>query len=159
MLPGSEGREEARFMPMVLTIAAAFFVRADGCTLLVRKRGTTTFMQPGGKINPGETAKLALVRELEEELGLTVSVGSLTYLGRYSAPAANEPAATVDAELFKVVSDQDVSPAAEIEEIAWIADTSSLHLKVAPLTQMYVLPLHRRLWNRLADGSSPVSER
>jgi len=33
-----------------LRIAAALLVREDGCTLLVRKRGTTSFMQPGGKI-------------------------------------------------------------------------------------------------------------
>ena len=53
--------------PRVLRIAAAMLVRADGRTLLVRKRHTTTFMQPGCKIDAGETAPLALVRELKEE--------------------------------------------------------------------------------------------
>jgi 8-oxo-dGTP pyrophosphatase MutT (NUDIX family) len=66
---------------MVLVIAARFFVRADGCTLLVRKPDTTTFTQPGGRINPDETVKQALVRELGEELGLSVSVGSLDISG------------------------------------------------------------------------------
>jgi 8-oxo-dGTP pyrophosphatase MutT (NUDIX family) len=45
-------------------------VRADGRTLLVRKRHTTAFMQPGGKIDCDETAQRALVRELQEELGI-----------------------------------------------------------------------------------------
>jgi 8-oxo-dGTP pyrophosphatase MutT (NUDIX family) len=50
--------------PTGLRIAAALLIREDGHTLLVRKRGTTSFMQPGGKIDPGETAQRALVREL-----------------------------------------------------------------------------------------------
>jgi hypothetical protein len=40
--------------PPVLRIAAAMRVRADGRTLLVRKRHTTIFMQQGGKIDSGE---------------------------------------------------------------------------------------------------------
>ena len=53
-------------------IAAALLVGPDGRTLLVRKAGTTAFMQPGGKIEPGETPEQALVREIAEELGLTL---------------------------------------------------------------------------------------
>ncbi|EPM86442.1 NUDIX hydrolase, partial [Pseudomonas syringae pv. actinidiae ICMP 18804] len=37
----------------VINIAAALLIGADGRTLLVRKRGTQAFMQPGGKIEPG----------------------------------------------------------------------------------------------------------
>lgn len=33
----------------------------------------------GGKLEPGETAPQALVRECREELGITVSVGSSTW--------------------------------------------------------------------------------
>lgn len=39
-----------------IVIAAALMVRENGDTLLVRKRGTTAFLQPGGKIEPEETA-------------------------------------------------------------------------------------------------------
>lgn len=35
-------------------IASALIVGPDGRTLLVRKRGTRAFQQPGGKIDPGE---------------------------------------------------------------------------------------------------------
>jgi len=36
--------------PRIIRIAAAVLIGPDGRTLLVRKRGTEAFMQPGGKI-------------------------------------------------------------------------------------------------------------
>ena len=40
--------------PCIIHIAAALLLNAQGQTLLVRKRGTTAFMQPGGKIEAQE---------------------------------------------------------------------------------------------------------
>jgi len=137
--------------PSVLRIAAAMLVRADGRTLLVRKRHTTTFMQPGGKIDSGETAELALVRELKEELGISVDIQSLVPLGQFSAPAANEAGVTVDAALFMVECDQAVQPAAEIEEAVWIEADAPPGFPIAPLTGGYVLPLHKQLRAILAN--------
>ena len=42
-------------MPNIIRIAAALLIDPQGRTLLVRKRGTGAFMQPGGKIDAGET--------------------------------------------------------------------------------------------------------
>ncbi|MBB4242699.1 MULTISPECIES: NUDIX domain-containing protein [Rhizobium] len=53
-------------MAKTIRIAAALVLRPDGKTLLVRKRGTIAFMQPGGKIEPRETAEAAVVRELSK---------------------------------------------------------------------------------------------
>lgn len=50
----------------MIRISAAVIVDAEGRILVVRKRGTTAFMQPGGKIDPGETALAAVRRELVE---------------------------------------------------------------------------------------------
>jgi 8-oxo-dGTP diphosphatase len=128
-----------------LRIAAALLIRKDGHTLLVRKRGTTSFMQPGGKIDPGETAQGALVRELNEELGISIDVEALVPLGHFSAPAANEAGLNVRAELFLVECDQSVRPEAEIEEIAWVAANVLPDFPIAPLTGSFVLPLHNGL--------------
>lgn len=42
---------------------------------------------PGGKIEPGETPRQAIVREIQEELGVTISVGSMIHTIEYDYPA------------------------------------------------------------------------
>ncbi len=130
-------------MPSTLRIAAALLIDADGRTLLVRKRGTQAFMQPGGKIDAGEQPAEALARELHEELNLRIAPGAAVYLGKFSAPAANEPGFTVEAELFQVQIDVPVSPAAEIEELRWIDPAGDGGLHLAPLTRDLILPFYR----------------
>jgi 8-oxo-dGTP diphosphatase len=127
--------------PRTIRIAAAILERADGMTLLVRKRGTTAFMQPGGKIEAGEAPVKALCRELAEELALAIDPARPRYLGRYVAPAANEAGATVEAEIFRVEVTGPVEAAAEIEEIVWVDPNLPLALVLAPLTRDHVLPL------------------
>jgi 8-oxo-dGTP diphosphatase len=123
-----------------IEIAVALVSRADGRTLLVRKRGTSTFIQPGGKIEPREQAAAAVCREVYEELGLHIVPGDLTYLGRFEDVAVNEPG-TVIAEAFSIVVDAHVTAAAEIEELVWIDPASPGNLTIAPLTRDQLLPL------------------
>src|ERR1044072_8665615 len=73
-----------------IRIAAGLIVNGAGRVLLVRKRGTTAFMQAGGKIEPHESPTQALARELEEELGICVAPDAPEYLGEFTAQAANE---------------------------------------------------------------------
>lgn len=129
----------------VIRIAAALIDREDGRVLLVRKRGTRFFMQPGGKIDAGELPIQALIRELREELGWAATASELVHLGRYSAVAANELGATVDAELFSVSMRSEPVPAAEIEEALWVDPDAHDAPMIAPLTRDVILPLHRRL--------------
>ncbi|WP_433996615.1 NUDIX hydrolase [Bradyrhizobium liaoningense] len=115
--------------------------RSDGRVLLVRKKATESFMQPGGKIEAGEHPQVALRRELSEELGIDVDPNEMAYLGRYIAPAANEPGRQVDAEVFRIVIAHPVEPGAEIEEILWLDPSSPGAVKLAPLTRDKLLPL------------------
>jgi len=58
----------------VVLVAAVALIDADGRVLLARRpagkdmAGLWEF--PGGKVNPGETPEAALIRELDEELGI-----------------------------------------------------------------------------------------
>ena len=86
----------------VINIVAAL-VRDDyGRVLLVRKRGTEAFMQPGGKRDAGESDVAALSRELIEELGCHVTENSARGLGVFECAAANEPGFRVRAAVYAV---------------------------------------------------------
>jgi len=128
-----------------IRIAAALVTGRDGRVLLVRKRGTAVFMQPGGKIEPGEAPVDALRRELLEELGLVVSPSSPVPIGRFSAVAANEPRRTIDADVFRLPVVQTPEPRAEIEEAVWVTLAEADRLNLAPLTRDRVLPMFREM--------------
>ena len=134
----------------VIRIVAALVMGPDGKTLLVRKRGTEVFMQPGGKLADNEAPLAALQREIKEELGCDVLPGSDRALGRFTAPAANETGATVEADLYSIALDGDARAQAEIEELVWFDAEAPVPMNLAPLTRNHVLPLARQI--ALAGG-------
>ena len=136
----SEQRDAKR-----IRIVAAVVLNQAGDTLLVRKRGTAAFMQPGGKPAEGETSLAALERELIEELGCGPERSSCRGLGTYSAPAANEPGWIVEAELFSARLAGEVRLDSEIEEAIWIDPDGQPAVELAPLTRLHALPLAREL--------------
>ncbi|APQ10692.1 DNA mismatch repair protein MutT [Pseudomonas oryzihabitans] len=133
-------------MTTTLHIAAAVLLNEHQQLLLVRKRGTSAFMQPGGKIDPGEQPLDALIRELHEELGLVIDPSDATFLGNYQAPAANEPGFMVDCALYRVAmkTGEEAIPAAEIEEVVWVSAAAAGELELAPLTREVALRLMER---------------
>jgi len=134
----------------LIKIAAALIARRNGDVLLVRKSGTEIFMQPGGKIEPGETPEAALVRELQEEIGLVVEQDALQPIGAFEAPAANEPHHRVQADLFLItIDDPKISAGGEIEEIAWVSPAAPGTLPMAPLTADHILPFWQK-WRNTA---------
>ncbi|WP_242206676.1 MULTISPECIES: NUDIX domain-containing protein [unclassified Pseudomonas] len=133
-----------------IRIAAALVLNPAGQTLLVRKRGTTAFMQPGGKIEAHELPVHALARELEEELGLQIDPVQAAFLGQFSAPAANEPGFVVQAQIFQLTIDTEVMPAAEIEEVIWADPATDPVVELAPLTRDLILPFYRQSLTAIA---------
>jgi DNA polymerase III epsilon subunit-like protein/8-oxo-dGTP pyrophosphatase MutT (NUDIX family) len=127
--------------PTVLRVAAGIVTDPAGRTLVVRKRGTTAYMQAGGKIEPGESALDALSRELREELGLELDPDLTEYLGSYRAVAAHEPDTVIRAEIFALVTTADIVPSGEIEEIRWLESDEPFGVELAALTRDTILPL------------------
>jgi 8-oxo-dGTP diphosphatase len=123
-----------------IRIVAALIRDPAGRVLLVRKRGTTAFMQPGGKRDPGEDDAAALARELDEELGCCVVPQSVMRLGVFECRAANEPDRQVNAAVYAVDVTGAVAARAEIDEILWIDPAAPPDISLAPLTRDHVLP-------------------
>ena len=124
-----------------IKIVAALICDDAGRMLLVRKRGTTAFMQPGGKRDPGEDDIAALSREIAEELGCHLVPASIRPLGEFDAIAANEPGFRVHASLYGVDVTGDIAPSREIDETIWIDPATPPDIHLAPLTRDHVLPL------------------
>ena len=118
--------------------------------LMVRKSGTTSFMLPGGKPEAGESAEDTIVREIAEELGLSLHRDRLQILGTFTAAAANEADHRVIGDVFcyaGLPAELDVDNIAHLAEIAaagWFptsplpADTNERQF--APLTRNEVIP-------------------
>lgn len=85
----------------VVPVAAAVITRADGKVLLAQRPSGKAFAGywefPGGKLEPGESPRDALTRELAEELGLTVRRAAPWLVQRFVYPHAH-----VELHFFRV---------------------------------------------------------
>jgi len=131
-------------MTRPIRIVIAVILDATGRVLVVRKHGSDTFIQPGGKPEPGESALQALARELREELGVDLRRPGAHALGTFEDTAANEPGRRVQGEAFLVEVEGVPAAQAEIAELAWIPLQPPHGVKLAPLSGRHVLPAARR---------------
>ncbi len=85
----------------IVVVAAAVILRRDGQVLLAQRPAGKAYAGywefPGGKLEPGETPRHALDRELAEELGLTVRRAAPWLTQRFVYPHAH-----VELHFFRV---------------------------------------------------------
>lgn len=118
-------------MPSIIrVVCAAVIVRER--LLVVRKRGTTAFMLPGGKPDAGERPEQALMREIHEELGCGITLGA-ELPGDFIDVAANEPGFSVHARIWTGQLHGAPDASAEIAELRWIGAGDMAGLDLAPL--------------------------
>lgn len=140
----------------LITVSATVIQDPQGRVLCVRKEGSPYFQLPGGKPEAGETSRQTAVREAEEEVGVRLQESDLSFVGIFSAPAANEAGyrvrSTVYAhpyteELGKIAGGQ-----AEIAETRWLGITAPKDLdeNLAPLLEHRIAPALGRKINSLA---------
>ncbi|MBT2566067.1 NUDIX domain-containing protein [Arthrobacter sp. ISL-85] len=148
-------------MKDLIVVSAVCVFDGAGRLLTVRKRGTTMFMHPGGKPEPGESAVQAAARELAEEVGIEVRPQELELMGVWIADAANEAATDIEATVFLAPGTWQATPAAEIAEIRWLDISGSggaaLPQDLAPLLTDHILPLlAARAGREAAQASRPA---
>lgn len=107
----------------MIEVAAIVIRKPQGHVLTVRKKSSTKYQLPGGKLEEGEALVDAALREVSEEVGLHLDAENLDKLGTFDAPAANQPGETVVGTIFTcthTVTSNEPHAAAEIGDIAWV---------------------------------------
>jgi len=93
----------------------------DGRLLTARSKGKDTYYIPGGKRESGESDSEALIREIEEELTVSLVPKSLAPLGQFEAQAHGKPEGTlVRMTCYTGAYTGDICASSEIEELAWL---------------------------------------
>lgn len=141
----------AQLVTPFLFVVAAALIDGEGRILLQQRppgrsmAGLWEF--PGGKVEPNETPEFALVRELREELGVSVDLASLTPLGFSSEALGNNHLIL----LLYVVRDWAGEPAAlHAADLIWVVPSDMAQLPMPPAD----LPLVQQLEYYLAAEPS-----
>lgn len=91
-----DNRKPDNLLPDIRNAARAVIIRHDRL-LLLRKEGggkPERYALPGGGQDTGETLQQALVRECQEEIGTTVSVGKLLFVADFFKQRDSMPPST-----------------------------------------------------------------
>ena len=123
----------------VVGIAAAARTR-DGRWVLIRRADTGTWALPGGTLEWGELLQNALVRELEEEAGIT-KVTNARLKGVYSAPERDPRfhAVTILVECVVDAPSQEPLNPLEITEVGLFDDATFPELALGQSDMMAAL--------------------
>lgn len=95
--------------------------------LMVTARGRDVIYLPGGKIDPGETAAAAAVREAHEEVNVRVTAGSLHPLFTVTVQAHGEPEGRlVEMQVFAGETPDAPLPSNEVDAVHWVTTVDSV---------------------------------
>jgi 8-oxo-dGTP diphosphatase len=137
--------DQVRSMSLMPVVAAAL-VDGEGRVLLQRrppgKQMADLWEFPGGKIEPGETPEAALVRELAEELAITVDPATFTPLTFASANLGERHLLLL---LYVVRRWHGEPQALEASALAWVRPAAMRDLPMPPADVPLVTMLERHL--------------
>jgi 8-oxo-dGTP diphosphatase len=136
--------EESAPPATVVTPSAFVAVRwVGGRLLLVRRCDSGVWELPGGRVDVGETAVQAAVREVAEEAGVEVVVTGL--VGVFSDPGHVIRAATGEvrqqfALVFhaRAIGGVPHPDLRETSDAAWVAVSDLPHLSIEPATRLWI---------------------
>jgi len=101
--------------------------------LLVRGMGKNeSFDLPGGHLHQDELPQLAIVREVQEELGIAITVGDIFYSNQFFHPGPQKQTLML---VYKASVTGDVVnfDTTELSEVVWVTKEELVHLAVYPV--------------------------
>ena len=125
------------------TIARGVCIQ-NGRVLLCRAKGGTTTYLPGGHIEFGETSRQALVREIQEEMGVTAQVGELLGVVENQFVQHGKPHAEINLVYAMSLPDDTAAIAKEAWiEFEWrnLADLDNANLLPTEMKPLCALPM------------------
>lgn len=95
------------------------YIHLKGQKILVTlSNGKDTWYIPGGKREPGESDREALIREVREELSVELIPGTIQHYGTFEAQAHGKPPGTiVRMTCYTAEYEGTIKPAAEINRV------------------------------------------
>lgn len=99
------------------------YVRVEnGKILSTRSKGRKKYYVPGGKREGNETDEETLIREIREELNVSIISATIKYLGTFTAQADSHSAGIiVKMTCYIAEFEGGLEPCSEIEEIKWLS--------------------------------------
>lgn len=99
----------------------AWILLKDKAILSTKSYGKDKYYIPGGKREIGETDEKALLREINEELNVTVDIKTLKYFGTFEAQAhGHSEGVIVKMICYSGEYMGELKASSEIEEIKWL---------------------------------------
>ncbi len=93
----------------------------DNTILSTRSKGKEKYYIPGGKREGQETDTETLIREIKEELSVTIHPSSISYLGTFTAPSDGAPEGVqVQMTCYTATYSGTLAANSEIEEVVWL---------------------------------------
>jgi 8-oxo-dGTP diphosphatase len=93
----------------------------DKQLLGTRSKGIDTYYIPGGKRQAGESDEQALVREIKEELNVSLLPKTLQLFGQFEAQAHGKPEGVmVKMTCYYAQYEGEIEASCEIEEVYWL---------------------------------------
>lgn len=120
---------------------ASGIIVQDRQVLTTRSRGKSMYIQPGGKLEAGETETQAVIRELREEMGIEVTEADLEKIGNFYAEAAGQADKRLKLAAYLVKHfDGEPSPQSEVEEIRGFSSDVPEGIELASILEHDIIP-------------------
>lgn len=112
-------------------------VEKGDALLLVQARDRAKYYFPGVKIEEGETYEQALIREIDEELNVTLNPNKLSYINTVigeAYPQKNTLTKLICYKTTDTIDWENIRSCNEITAVKWMSKSETEHIAPAVLT-------------------------